>query len=173
MAYGALEDMKAHWDARGYDRASLDDAALDVLRLKGSIFVDGLGWRETGSGVSTPLFPGAPTMPAQERSWPRTGAADIYGEEIADDAVPGAVERATYEAAFHESEDAGALNRVHRADRVVVSERIDVISRSYQAPSPASGQPPTKPVIPAVMDELRTVMIGGGTNTYGITLLVG
>lgn len=167
MAYGNTTDGAAYWTARGYS-GTLTDALLE----KASVFVDGLGWRMAGSGVPVSRFPGKPSSPSQVLQWPRTGAKDIYGNEIADDAVPGPVERATYEAAYYESQSAGALNAAVRADQRIVREKFDVIEFQYaEGQAPGAGVAGSAPVIPAVMAVLAPVLTGGG-NPYGITGLV-
>lgn len=72
-----------------------------VLRQRGSVYVDGTyGLR----------FPGSPTGGAgQEREWPRTGAADRYGNSIDPNTVPTRVIEASYQAAWIEANAEGTL----------------------------------------------------------------
>ncbi|WP_422073896.1 DnaT-like ssDNA-binding protein [Tranquillimonas rosea] len=167
MAYGTTTDAQAYWTARGYD-GTPTDAGLEIA----SAFVDGLGWRMAASGVPVSRFPGKPASAAQEREWPRTGAADFYGNDLPDDTVPGAIERATYEAAWHESQNPGTLNLAIRSDERVVREKFGDIEFQYAESGTAGGGiAPTAPVIPAVLTILAPVL-SGGSNPYGITGVV-
>ena len=168
MPYGNLTDGQAYWDVRDYE-GTLTPELLEVA----STFVDGLGWRMTRAGVPVSRFPGKPTSPTQDLQWPRSGAVDVYGREIADDVVPSAVERAVYEAARYEAQNEGALNAAIRADQRVVRERFDVVEFQYAEPSGSQmvGVASTTPVIPAVMALLSPVLTGG-SNAYGITGVV-
>jgi hypothetical protein len=169
MSYGSNADMQAFWVSHG--RSAPAGADLDALRAIASVFVDGLGWRMAASGVPVSRFPGAPTSATQEDQWPRTGAKDIYGNSLADDAVPGAVERATYEAAWYEANNAGALNEAIRSDERIVREKFGSIEFQYADPTGGPGMAPTTPIIPAILTFLAPVLTGG-TNPYGITGVV-
>lgn len=171
MAYGDDAGLTAYASARG---ATLPATSTerDQLRVKASVFVDGLGWRMTSSGVPISMFPGAPLSATQEMQWPRTGATDTYGNEIDSASVPGPVERATYEAAIYESGSSGALNVAVRNDERVVREKFDVIEFQYaEAQASAGGIAGSMPVIPAVMTILAPVL-SGGLNAHGITGVV-
>lgn len=168
MAYGNTTDGQAHWTARGYT-GTLTDAQLEVA----SAFVDGLGWRMTKAGVPVSRFPGRPAVAGQDREWPRVGAVDSYGNALADDEVPGVVERATYEAAYYEAQNAGALNAAIRSDERVVREKFGPVEFQYAEPQGGQmvGVAPSTPVIPAVLSILAPVLTGGA-NPYGITGVV-
>lgn len=167
MAYGNTTDAQAFWTARGYS-GTPTAALLEVA----SAFVDGLGWRMTPAGVPASRFPGIPTDPAQTEQWPRTGAVDVYGRDLASDAVPDAVVRATYEAAHYEADNPGALNAAIRSDERVVREKFGSVEFQYaDGGMQMAGIAPTTPVIPAVMSILAPVLSGGG-NPYGITGIV-
>lgn len=167
MAYGSVAEAQEYWSAKDYTGAPT--AALLSI---GSTFVDGLGWRMNGK-VAVSRFPGIPTGVDQDNEWPRTGAADIYGRELTSDVVPGAVLRATYEAAFYEASNPGALNEAIRADERVVREKFDSIEFQYASPSEGQsvGLAPATPLIPAILTILAPVL-SGGSNPYGISGLV-
>lgn len=169
MGYGTDEAMATYWASKGYDVAGITPA---VLREIASAFVDGLGWRMAGK-VAVPRFPGIPTAAGQEREWPRTGATDIYGRALDASTVPGAVERATYEAAFYEAVNPGALNEAVRSDERVVREKFGPVEFQYAEPgaTKGAGLAESSPVIPAVMAILAPIM-AGGSNPYGITGIV-
>lgn len=167
MAYGNTTDAQAYWTARGY--TGTPTAALLAVA---STYVDALGWRQSRSGVLVSRFPGIPASASQVDQWPREGAVDAYGRDIASDTVPPAVLNATYEAAYYESQNAGALNTTVRADQRVIRERVDVIDVQYsEAESVSQGAAGSLPVIPAVMALLAPVLTGG-SNPYGITGIV-
>lgn len=169
MGYGTDEAMATYWASKGY---AVADTTPAVLREIASVFVDGLGWRMAGAAAVS-RFPGIPTEAGQEREWPRTGATDIYGRDLDPDTVPGAVERATYEAAFYEASNPGALNEAVRSDERVVREKFGSIEFQYADPSASKpvGLAPATPVVPFVMSILAPVM-AGGANPYGITGIV-
>lgn len=166
MAYGSIIEAQDHWSARGYAGVPTD-ALLQVA----SAFVDGLGWRMTSAGVPVSRFPGAPTDPEQSEQWPRTGAANVYGVELASDTVPGPVLRATFEAAHYEFTNPGALNAAIRSDERVVREKFGPVEFQYAEDGAGSGLAPTTPIIPTVMTLLAPVLTGGA-NPYGITGIV-
>ncbi|MEL8055700.1 MAG: DnaT-like ssDNA-binding protein [Pseudomonadota bacterium] len=172
MAYGTDAAFTAYATARG---VTLPDhqSSRDQLRAKATTFVDGLGWKVV-AGVPVNRFPGKPTSATQLDAWPRTGATDTYGNEIASGSVPTAIENAAYEAAIFENASAGALNQSVRDDQRVVREKFDVIEFQY-ADSGAvgsSGQIASSvPVIPSVMT-LLAPYLSGGSNGLGITAVV-
>lgn len=165
--YGTVSEGQAWWDARGY--AGVLTQPLLVL---GSAHVDSVGWKTNKKGAPIPLFPGTPTSPTQNWEWPRTGATDAYSREIADDEVPVGIQRAVYEAAWHEFQNPGELNISLRSDRHIAREQFGEVSFSYfvagKEPLP-SGLGPI--YIPSVIMHLSPYL-GGGTNGYGITGIV-
>jgi len=166
--YGTVVDAQAHWDARGHTGTVTED-----VLVRASAFVDGLGWRITASGVPVSRFPGKPAVAGQANEWPRVGAYDVYGNDLADDEVPGYVVRATYEAAYYEAQNAGALNAASRSDERVVREKFGPVEFQYAEPQGGQmvGVAPSTPVITAVMSVLAPVLTGG-SNFYGITGVV-
>lgn len=168
MPYGSTSACQAYWASKGYS-----GVPTDALLEAASVFVDGLGWRMTAHGVPVNRFPGQPASATQERSWPRTGATDAYGNAFDAGAVPLAIEHATYEAAHYESTKSGALNKAQRPDQRVTRKKIDVIEFQYAdtQSNSASGISTTVPVIPAVMT-LLAPLLSGGENPYGITGVV-
>lgn len=169
MAYGTNAGLDAHWLARGYDGSLLDATDKDRLRTIASGFVDSLGWRLTNTGVRVSRFSGQPTTAGQEDSWPRKGATDIYGNVIADNVVPGAVERAVYEAAFHENENAGALNESILPSEIIKVDKVGPLSTTFMDVPDTNTA--TRPIIPAVETFLAPVLTGG-SNPFGITGVV-
>jgi hypothetical protein len=167
--YGNSADCLFYWSSRGYS-----GEPTEKLLRKASVFVDGLGWRLGAGHVPIPLYPGTPVEDTQDREWPRKGAVDVYGRVISPASVPGAVERATYEAAYYEYQAEGALNEAVRGDRKVVQEKFGDVSFTYATNNMRLTTPgivQATPVIPAVMTILAPVL-SGGRNSYGITGVV-
>lgn len=167
--YGNVAGLAQYCADRAYDISAHDAAAQSAALTKASTFVDGLGYKDTGTGVRTSFWPGTPADGAQILEWPRVNAADIYGNEIGDSMIPARIENATYEVAFF-TLGGGDINRALSADQVVTREKFDVIEFQY---ADAGGKTPdTRPVLPAVMDLLAPLLTGGSGNPYGLTLVV-
>jgi len=101
--------------ANGY---SLPDGAppAAVLRLRGSQYID---------ATYGARFSGTPTEGIEQaRAWPRTGAT-AYGNPIAPDAVPGAVEKAAYHAAYAEALSPGSLSVIAIGSERVKREKVE------------------------------------------------
>ena len=166
--YGSQAEFQTYCTERAYDVLSFDAAAQTAALFRASLFVDGLGYKDTGT-VRTPLWPGTPTVPLQEREWPRENANDIYGNELASDTVPTRIEHATYEVAFFDL-SGGDINRALASDQVVTREKFDVIEFQYAS---AEGKMiDTRPIMPAVQDLLAPLMVDGTRSAaFGITLV--
>lgn len=121
--YGTLAASKTYHAERGNTAwAAASDAALDILLLVASEFVD----NNYGSS-----FPGwKKDLRTQERQWPRYDAFDIDDNFIPSDVIPIEVERATYEAALKELASPGTLNPdidyTARRQSVAVSGAVSV-----------------------------------------------
>lgn len=68
----------------------------------------------------------------QARAWPRSAATDNEGFSIDDTTIPSEVMRAQIAAALIEAVIPGALAPMLQNDRFVTSERIDVITTTYE-----------------------------------------
>lgn len=121
MAYGSDSAFTAWLAINGLDLpAGAPDAA--ILRQRGSQYVD----NTYGS-----RFWGVPTLGiAQERAWPRTGAK-AYGQTIPDDAIPVAVEHASYAAAHQEAIKPGSLSISATANGAVKRKKIGPIEKEF------------------------------------------
>lgn len=94
--YGTDQDFEAWMAANGFSVPAGAPTSA-ALRQRGSAYVDGR------------CFPGVPTGGlAQERAWPRTGA-EAYGQTIAADVIPLAIEHAAYAAGYFDAANDGAL----------------------------------------------------------------
>lgn len=121
MAYGSDSAFTAWLALNGLTLpAGAPEAA--ILRQRGSQYVD---------GVYGSRFWGFPTGGfAQERAWPRTGAK-AYGQTIPDDAVPVAVERASYAAAYQDAIKPGSLSISATAAGAVKRKKIGPIEKEF------------------------------------------
>lgn len=141
--YGSDDGLVAYATAKG--RTISGDAA--VLRNVGSVYIDGAyGWR----------FPGVPIGGAeQDRAWPRIGAVDMYGNDIAPDTIPTAVVNASYEAALIEDAKSGALGVVISAAKQLVGIKAGSVDLRYATPqsgtSIAAASRPVSTVIEGIL----------------------
>jgi len=173
MTYSNATDARTAWTRRGYDHSTLTDEEVQQLLLAGSEFCDGMGARETSPGIYITLLPGYPTGGrAQERQWPRTGAADSYGTPYEEDEIPPALIRAVHAAAWYAKQNAGGLNVVFKRDQIVQSRRVETIARTFFEPKSVNGLSPTRPQIPEVDANMALVLSGVAGNPYGITGVV-
>lgn len=170
MPYGSNAAFDTYATAAGYDVSSLTDADKTAALTAASLFVDGLGYKQTEHRIPVILWPGQPATTSQINEWPRTGASDIYGNEFSDSEIPTRIEHATYEAALH-SLSGGDINRAVSEDQRIVREKVDVIETQYQEAREGSGPVDSRPVIPSIV-ALLSPILRGGENPYGITGVV-
>jgi len=125
--YGTNAAAQAYWDAAGYVVPDgTTDAQKTAARQRGSLVID--RYERFFSGARTGGF-------AQERAWPRTGASTYYGEAIPSDAIPVAIENASYEAAFLELTNPGSLSPVVTGTSTVKREKIGQLEVEYASSS--------------------------------------
>ena len=151
-SYISLADLKAYWDAVGYDYSGYADAVIETATRRATIWLDGRYRRK---------FPGERTNGrSQALEWPRYGVTDYDGNEVASDAIPVEVENATAEAAWREVSGTSLSPDVTGA-AVVKRERIGAIEVEY-AGIPSSDA--NRPTIVAVEDILSGLFpVGGNT----------
>jgi hypothetical protein len=98
----------------------------------------------------------------QALAWPRDNATDVEGNEIADDAVPIEVIRATCEAAVRELATPGGLSPDVTAGKIITAASVDgAVSVEYAKGSGIDGQRP----IATVVDDILYPLIGKRSNT--------
>ncbi|MBX4872699.1 MULTISPECIES: DnaT-like ssDNA-binding protein [Rhizobium] len=125
--YGTDEAAQSYWTAAGYvvpDGTSADQ--ITAARRRGSLVIDRYEPRFTGKRTGGY---------AQERAWPRTGATTYYGEAIPSDAVPLAIENASYEAAFLELTNPGSLSPVVTGSSIIKREKVGQLEVEYATSS--------------------------------------
>lgn len=103
-----------------------DDAPSPaVLRQRGSQYID---------AVYGDRFIGRVASFDQERAWPRIGAS-LRGTAIPADTVPGAVMRASFEAAYQEALNPGSLVVAGSASEAIVREKVGELETQYASPT--------------------------------------
>lgn len=100
--YGTVNGFLAYCEERAITPASTDDDRIKAGLIKASEWLDAIYRRS---------FPGYKVgQREQEREWPRNGATDVYGYNIAPDVPPREIEYATYEATIRDLEQPGCLS---------------------------------------------------------------
>lgn len=123
--YGDNTKAQVYWQAAGYVLPDgMGDTDITAARQRGSMFVDRYEFKFSGSRTGGFV---------QERAWPRTGAETYYGEAIPSDAIPVAIENASYEAAFLELTTPGSLSPVVTGSAAVKREKIGSLEIEYAA----------------------------------------
>ncbi|MDX0408378.1 hypothetical protein CN059_26335 [Sinorhizobium medicae] len=125
--YGTNDGFTAYATEAGYVFPDgTTEAQKDAARQRGSLAVD--RYEPKFSGRRTDGY-------AQERAFPRTGAATYYGEAIPSTEVPAAIINASYEAAFLELTNPGSLSPVVTGSQTVKREKIGQLEVEYSTSS--------------------------------------
>lgn len=106
---------------------------------------------------------------AQALQWPRTGATDADGFDVADDEVPDEIIRATCEAAIRELAAPGGLSPDVTGNEVIASASVDgAVSVTYaQRQDAIAGQRPIATVIDDILAGLIGQRAGAGAAFIG------
>lgn len=104
-------------------------------------------------------YPGEPVNGRlQSLLWPRKGATDVDGEEIAENEIPVELKRASAEAAYLEWLQPGYLTPNWTPDQLVKSEKLGPLSVTYSDPA-AFGRGGNKPTL-AKIDSIMSGLLG-------------
>ena len=104
-------------------------------------------------------YPGEPVNGRlQSLLWPRKGATDVDGEEIAENEIPVELKRASAEAAYLEWLQPGYLTPNWTPDQLVKSEKLGPLSVTYSDPA-AFGRGGNKPTL-AKIDSIMSGFLG-------------
>lgn len=142
--YGTDEGLTAYAAANGLTLP--EGGNLAAARQRGSIYID---------GVYGDRFPGSPAGGVgQERAWPRTGAADVYGNALPSDAVPQRIEWAAYEAAVAELSNPGSLSPSVTLGSLVKRRKVGPIEREFFEPQSANDMQPKLLAIDGILRPL-------------------
>lgn len=100
-SYQSVADWKTWATARGHSYVAYSDTLIENALRRATSWLDA---RYQAS------FPGTRTNArSQALAWPRDGAADVEGNSIASDEIPGELVLATNEATLRELADSGSL----------------------------------------------------------------
>lgn len=119
--YGTDEGLAAWLTANGYELPEAAPAPA-ILRQRASDYMDGL-YEVRFMGVRTGGY-------GQERAWGRTGAV-VYGVPVDPDAIPAAIENASYAAAYHEALNPDSLMVSASSASAVKREKVGPIETEY------------------------------------------
>lgn len=159
--YGTLVDAGTYHADRGnvaWAAGSAPDRTAALVRA--TDYIDGRYRHRLKSGRWQSMFPGERTAGrGQANEWPRTGATDYDGNEIASDEVPIEVKHATYEAALRELTVPGSLSPDFVPSGQVIREKVDVVEIGYAAPVPTGNSTPNRPVIPMIDEIIAPVVL--------------
>lgn len=158
--YGTLAEADAFHAARGRaEWAAASEGDRTAALVRGSDYID----QRYTAAACTSAFPGRRAGGrAQEREWPRIGAADRAGEAIPADSVPSEVLRATFEAAYRELLAPHSLSPDYVPAEQVTREKVGPIEVSYAAGDGAQGNRPVVPVIDEILAGLLARRCGIG-----------
>lgn len=147
--YIDVDDCAAYAASRGLSFPVLPlDAAESALR-RATTWIDG----QFGSRFSGVKSAGR----AQQLAWPRRGATDADGFEIADDEIPDEIIRACAESAIRELAEAGSLSPDVRPNEIIASAAVSgAVSVTYASSEGIDGQRP----IATVIDDILAGLIG-------------
>ncbi|MDV3257744.1 MAG: hypothetical protein LOX97_08200 [Sphingomonas sp.] len=149
-SYPDLADIAAYAVAHGKTfviTGGTNEADAEAAARRGTLFIDSFRSR----------FPGARTNGrSQAREWPRTGATDADGEEIADDEIPAEIIAATCEAAILEKATPGVLAPNVTPGQIKKSVSVEgAVSVEYAIGSGSAGeQIPVVTVIEGILEPL-------------------
>lgn len=155
MAYGDDTKFEAWLAANGF---VLPDNSPSSAQL-----------RERGSmHVNAHVFPGSPTDAfGQIDAWPRTGAT-AYGKAIPDDAIPVAIEHASYAAGYFDAMNPGVLTSRSSADQRLKRKRnrvegaVDVETEYFDSGADgAAGAAVTIPMVEGLLAPFLTSASAG------------
>lgn len=157
--YGTVDDADEYHTAHGNTAWTGSDELKTAALVRASAYIDGrYRWR-LSSGRWVSMFRGVKTgARAQELEWPRTGATDYEGEEIATDEIPREVEYATYEAALRELVEPGSLSPDYTSASQVTKEKVGPIEVQYAESKATDNMTPNRPVIPEI-DEILAPLV--------------
>lgn len=112
-------------------------------------------------GTYAPRWPGtAVNGRSQSLGWPRSGATDVAGNEIATTEIPIEVIRATIEAAVREAATPGYLTPDITLANRVVKEKVDVLEVEY---ADVTNTDAAMPVV-SIIEGILMPLLGSGSD---------
>lgn len=104
------------------------------------------------------------TQPLQ---WPRSGAYDVDGNEIAEDEIPQEIMAATCEAALRELSSPGSLAPDYNNSQRVVSEKVGDLAVTYSDSTSAADMTPVFSMIDGILSSLFVATQDGSNLLFG------
>jgi hypothetical protein len=150
LAYHIARDMGGVW-------GGISDPEQALQR--GSDYIDARYREQLASGRWVSMFAGRRAGGRdQQREWPRVGASDYEGNDIASDEDPIEVIHATFEAAILEGATPGILSPGYVPSEQVTQETVGPVTVKY-ADSAKSGSTPNRPVYPYIDELIAPVLV--------------
>jgi hypothetical protein len=149
-SYISVANFKLYCADIGTVLTSYTDAQIEQALVRTTKAIDAKGINR---------FVGAKGTAAQALAWPRTDATDVYGFDLADDAIPVYVTRAACEGGIAELASVGSLQASLDRGGMVQEERVEgaVTVRYFNGA-------PSGTVYTAFISALAPVMSGSGGN---------
>lgn len=104
---------------------------------------------------------------AQSLQWPRSGAYDVDGNEIAEDEIPREIKDAVCEAALRELSSPGSLAPDTNASQRVISEKVGDLAVTYSDSASASDMTPMFSIIDGILSGLFPAEQDGSGMLFG------
>lgn len=151
-SYISLADLKAHWDAIGFDYSGYTDPQIEEAARRATVWLD---------GTYGARFPGSRTSGrAQALEWPRSGAVDRDGNTVDSATIPREIEKATAEAARYEVSGTD-LSPTVTTGATVKREKVGPLEVEYAASGSVDAQRPVLTVVDGILAALFST--GRGT----------
>lgn len=151
VSYLSASDFKGYADARGLSYDGMSDAQIEQSLVRGTAWIDST-YRSRWPGVRL-------NGRAQALAWPRSGAVDADGEEIAADEIPSEVLDATAEAAYRELNSPGGLAPDLERGGAITKLQAGSVAVEYSGVAPATT---TFTMIDGI---LASILAGGGQSS--------
>lgn len=170
-SYISVEEFKSYADAHGLPYSTSTDVQIEAGLRRGTAYIDGKYTMQNSCGRWESMFSGAKAQGrAQALQWPRSGATDSDGMQIASNEVPREIKGATAEAALREIALPGSLSPDYVAARSIKREKVGPLETEFAVSHASSGAGSVRPVITIVDEMLATLL---GCKTYcGIAVFV-
>lgn len=147
-SYVSVSDCASYATARGLMFPAEPGANAEAALRRGTSWLD---------GVYRGSFPGRrKNGRAQALEWPRTGAVDITGEEIADGEIPQEIVQACCEAAIRELAAPGSLSPDVTPGQIEKRIKVEGIEIEYAIGAGTVGE--QRPVV-SIIDDILSSLI--------------
>lgn len=123
-SYGTLNDADAYHSALGRSAwAAATTVDRESALRRAALWLDGVYRKD---------YPGKRLNGRQQAlEWPRSSASDYFGDAIASDSIPQEIQKAQFEAAYHELTTPDSLSPQTSSSQVVKSEKVGSVAVEY------------------------------------------